>query len=1000
MTKIPDRFIPEIKESMLDAELTTRVNSVSNSNIVKVSNVTEITNAGEDAVIEFQEPITLIANFTSPLNQVWFFTTGYLDIDTYDLDFNGAKIYFNGKRKGIDIFNGTVSGTVYIGNDKFYISNVGGIDDGLTTTDNFNVEKQALHIANQNGNLNYNKQDTGIYYSTWNGYDYGSALFPVIPNEPIIRLIGNGRGVSVVIDSDVIVAKIPDNKPESVWSILYDSEFSEICGGGTLKGDRFEHLYDMEYEVNSGATSSGILNLRIIEHFDFIDNSTENTFNTDFNVASGTVQQTLTDIVDFINTDPLFADYTAIDKGDGMTFTLRGQAGQFFTPFLTDVDTGATFTYNDLLHEWGHGIQIGSNAHNSKIHDINIIDMHGDGIARGTHSNGTGYLDVDDMSVGNVLDDGTVDPDNAYRYQTVIGTFLTVENHFRLQTRARDEVDLLYFRYWLAYYDENDNFIEKSPRLNPYDYYNVPEGYVKYRVIVDYNGDDFLNFDYNITSSSFPTNAHVYNVNFKNNRRHAITNLPSGSLVEHCDFRDTGGVNPAGHINIEDYGAKVQNVTIRENKFWNGSAFDIITRGLIGLNVYGNFHNAPSWNITGVTNYTTSAINTGTSKQVNIHHNIFDEKSVTVESNVKFDSNIMKGGKLLLTAQGGTADNLTMADVKVHANESAESLAGASRPTLKNSKLTITEPWGNESLIDDNGIVNYQNFHIIFNEDPAYAGSVLDTDLRYIKLNDTNKTFSTDTTLDTDLYRGWIDGFIVEGCVAVDDKLHQYGWTFYANDMKRVKLSTSLKVENGYEKDFKMSDIDVLGWIWLELGEFPTDGVGTFKKLEIQDLTAIVPPDVDTDMGYLDNINGTTQKNNLFRVKEDVNINIHIKDSYFENQSNITGLFCYLGNRGETVFDNCSFVSAAADVIDFTSTGVSKTLGVHTGANTGAITIIDPKLTNISFTLRSIDHVIFTKVSPYMATYATFADETAADAAGYPSGYLYMTATGEPRIKL
>ena len=104
--------------------------------------------------------------------------------------------------------------------------------------------------------------------------------------------------------------------------------------------------------------------------------------------------------------------------------------------------------------------------------------------------------------------------------------------------------------------------------------------------------------------------------------------------------------------------------------------------------------------------------------------------------------------------------------------------------------------------------------------------------------------------------------------------------------------------------------------------------------------------------------------------------------------------FIKFAQLGTLIFNRPDWSSASSKTLDFTSTFI-----VPSG--TGDILIVDPvRLNNLTITLRSGDHIVFTKPNPLMDTYATFADESAASSAGYPSGYMYKTSTGELRIKL
>jgi hypothetical protein len=92
MTKIPDRFIPEIKESMLEAALTVKVNSggISNENAVIVNTVTDFVGTDKDFYITGN--FSLAANLTLPEGARLIENGGNLSLNGFDL--NGTDLSF------------------------------------------------------------------------------------------------------------------------------------------------------------------------------------------------------------------------------------------------------------------------------------------------------------------------------------------------------------------------------------------------------------------------------------------------------------------------------------------------------------------------------------------------------------------------------------------------------------------------------------------------------------------------------------------------------------------------------------------------------------------------------------------------------------------------------------------------------------------------------------------------------------------------------------------
>lgn len=936
-----------------------------NGNIIVANSLSDITNAGSNAYIDIQSNITAIADFTPPANQTWQFTTGSIDMGVFTLDWNGATIITNGTSLAVNLFNGTSTGNVLLGKSYVYATNFGAIDDNSIGTDNFNVGKQLLHLVNQNSSeLRWNKINTGIYYRRATDYDLGSPFFPNLPTRDDMWVVGDGYdNVTITHEGSTRIKTIPNNTSDSGVYLTYNTANS-VIQGGVLEGDRYDHLYDQGLQVLTPASTAGNVRLRILEFNPKLDNDLVNEINEVFSLSNGGVQANIDEIVSFVNTDPAFADYTVTDSGNGLDMRISGQPGVFYNLFLTDESTGGSFNDPVSPYEWGHGIVIGSNTINISVRDIKIVKFHGDGTARQTQGNGTSYTTFSDLTQGNIDEFGVTDTDPNYYYQTVERPFDTRHEWFRLQGRSGQSIDLAFWRYWIAYYDLDGNFIEKSPELTPYQYYYKPtENYAQYKIIVDNNGSDITGFDYNIATESYAFGGEFKNITYDQNRRHCITNPPLGIVMENIKFYNTGGVLPEGAVNIEDYGKKAIGYTFSNCEFQNNVGFDIILQGPSQVNITGCRFLSNSYNVQGQYNAIPSSISTGFGRQVNINNSFFDNKAIGLDLYASFVNNKVNKGSLNVRSANVFVSNNTFVNTKIDGEDFSNGSGGLDVSYFKDNLLLYSEPWGNYPLLDDENTMVWEGNTLKFNDRTTQHLTITDDSIRDLKIQNTGDTYlrAQSTTANSPEHSGRIKGMRIEGLEVIPSGFHTLGFPYYASDIVDLNVSSSLIIDHGYFKNFKITDSNIEGWLNLILDEFPDDGVGEFKTITIKDTDFLLPANIDGNEGYLNNSQyGGTQVTKFIKSFLNKNVNLVFENVKFISEDTTNDRFMYLGHRGTTKFLNCTFSAPNAEVIDLTSSGTSAiTGGVYTGPNTGDVTIINPTYNNISFNLRAGDTQVF-----------------------------------------
>ncbi|WP_109852800.1 hypothetical protein [Aquimarina sp. AU58] len=934
-----------------------------NANIFVPTLATDFTTpsaSNANKIWEIQSTIDLAGgNFSPPANVTLSFKGGEI-LNVGNFVGNNTSFEFINEDLGIDLFDATLSGTFIV--SEVYASNFGANDTDSNTINNFNVGKQLLYMVNQNsGTLIWNKVTDGVYHRDQYIDDYGSPFFTNGPGNDNLWLVGNGGDyVKVTSKGGAKVKSNPSALRRSSIYGFYDTKGS-IIEGNHLTGDRFEHFYDKTIELTSAATSAGNVRLRIIEHPQFKDDVTEKEINELIPLTLSNIATNVTEIVNYINTDPDFADWTATNP-TGNEIELRGQPGQYSTVIFTDETSGAGVSVDITdLYEWGHGVVYGSNAIDCIVRNNVIEQFHGDGIARRDQTNGNFNITDDHLTNGFIDENGTITAGGSYQYMTLTRDMPTPHLWFTFFPGASTSVYLTHFRYWMIFYDENDVFIEKSSTLTPYTVYEYPDNYKKYRILVDDNGTNITDFRWFVTSPSYPFRAIIENNVLRENRRHGITNPAIGAKILYNNFYKNTGVLPSGDLNIEDYGKKSNNYIIEGNRFSESNFFNLSIKGPDRVIINNNWFEGGIQDFNGSYNSKTVAILTSFCRKAKITNNFFVDKSSNVDLSTDFRGNTLTNSQIDVRSGGAVVTDNIFINSRIRSGAPGGVITEglmSGHSYVTNNTFYISKGWGNASFIDEDNTLRRDNNKFLFNHKATQHAPLNEETLRTVELQGTSENYmrSQRTIPQGEPYTGSTRREIVEGIQAIASQRHYVGWTMYAAPISDINIGTSLKIESGYPKSFIIDGGKVEGWLWLDLEQYATDGVGDFETITVKDLIIDVPANISANEGFLNNSNfGGTQLQNLVRVTQDKNVNLAFENCTFKTEDTTTGLFLYLGHRGTTILDNCTFSSPSPQTIDFTTGGAAKTIGVYRGPNTGNITNINPTTNNISFVYRGSD---------------------------------------------
>lgn len=943
------------------------LNGISNDNIKKATAIAEITNAGANAYVDVQEIITLAANYQLPANQTLIFSTGYINLNGYQLDLNGCNIIFNGKNKGIDAFSGSVIGSCKLYDKITYVSNYGLVDDDNEATDNNNAGNNALHIVNQNsGHLIFNKQTTGKYFTMPHDTDpFGSPSNAFFPNNySQAWKIGNGyNGVTIELESDVEIKAIRNDKRTTCIFMWYDTRNS-LLKGGTLRGDRYVHRYNRTITVDTGATSSNTVNLIIEEPDNYNSTVVLNTINVNIPITNSTANNNASEIASYINAN--LSGYVASASTNVVTFYKEGNDFQFT---VNAGSTGASFTTEASPYEWGYGLYISSMSLFNKIDGTHFTEFHGDGFAGAQQGNGTEAINFADLTQGFIDETGTISANTGYYYSD-IRTLPNPHEWFSLASNAMASVNLLHFKYWVLYYDASNNFLGKSKSLIPYERYyprvynDGREEVAKYRVLVESNGTKINDFAYFVNSRSYAIGNIFENVETSYNRRQGVSNPGIDFTFLNCWIHDTGGQEPQFGIDIEDDHKHPMGWKIIGCHFWNNANGDIIIKGASNGLIQGNFFKQDSWNLRIDVDQKGNAIDTGYGRKITITGNFFEYKTVNIDIGTIFNNNQLFYSDVYARAGGSIMNNNIFENGTINDGSGgnafdSQSGGGNSLNYASNNLFKISDNWGNKSFIDEANSIVWNNNTYLFNDKTSNHGAINDETLRTVYVNDsgTNYIRAERATAINSAKNGKTVNETIIGLTVNPATLHHNGWTKYASDYKDFDLESSLKISYGYTKDFIISNGKIKGWFKLDLNEFPSDGIGNYKTIVIKDVTINVPARTDATKGYLVNtFYGSTEWTRLLTIAQDKNVNIEFINCRFVSDDLATTRYMYLGHRGTTLFKDCYFSAAASNTVNFTTRGAQTTSTNFRSLNNGVITMIGNRTNgNVTFSLEGTD---------------------------------------------
>ena len=957
--------------------------SSSNPNVVSVTTEAALYNASNNGkILEIQSDITLTDDRTLASDIILIDGGGSITLDGYDLEGVNTKIVFLSDKMFIDAKTGTLSGS-WIPPSTFNQKNLGAIGDGfqlddvnITSGNNIvtsasglftsNMVGQTISIVGAGANALGSEPQNQSHTSTITGYTNSTTV--TIADNAINTVSGDYARIGT------------DN-----YNVILQCAYLRNQQGGTLEFVGKDEVFLTTLELTEVAYTDAPVGW-------VLGNGTDNVKWE----GKGAIIQ-------------LFPH--DINKTKVVRYQLTKNSSIKNMIFLGDYDI---YPSENGKNESNHCIVAWTLAEDCVTEGNTIEYFYGDGYIGGGNTQFVNYLQGDnvatiqdsDWSVGNIDDSGTIDGgDTDFVYSTTLVPLTTYqfENSRDIDGKKFYQLTggsfsgwagMLTPYYYALYYDGSGTFIEKSEKQRIYDkIYIDKEEWVQIRILIDAPVDK-EELDLRVRPVLFSFGEKIINNNFRRCGRQGISNVGYNALIDNNVFENIGGLaaGPGYGIDLEDNHGITQNVTISNNIFRNNWG-DIKLISVYNVNIFGNklLTNTRDLNAEGApTTSNHAGIISSYGRNVIVSNNQIYGKSVSLDRQDLFIGNKMNGGQISYSANANIIKDNVLRDVVFYGDGIDPDIDRLGYPTIIEGNDCRYNQANTSYIFRDPQLVGlFRNNKFRFNDISDWSYEATDSSVNLT--SGTDILFFYQATMTADYGGGFMGGNEITGILpSSGSRDYTSAMTIPVMDMEGENIFYHpIKFQKGLPQDRTIDGLKIKnGWLEFALDQFENSIVSATPTLTFNNAEITVTTDypwTNTNARCL-----TTVAKNVNLVFNDLKIDLQQTSSVIGSSNR----FIKFAQLGTLIFNRPDWSSASSKTLDFTSTFIIP-------SGTGDILIVDPvRLNNLTITLRSGDHIVFTKPNPLMDTYATFADESAASSAGYPSGYMYKTSTGELRIKL
>lgn len=514
--------------------------------------------------------------------------------------------------------------------------------------------------------------------------------------------------------------------------------------------------------------------------------------------------------------------------------------------------------------------------------------------------------------------------------------------------------------YYVAYYDNTSidgdtttGYLGKSDLLETYQMVDIPEGATHIRLQI-YSPTDWSGLSMTIYAPTHVKKMVWDGLDASWGVRQGISNATQLSTIKNSWFTYNGrridGTtgSPGFGYDAEDGYQNISGVNVLANYWQNNKGGDIILKGprdyIIAFNRH-LYNNAMNW-------VNVNAVSLANGERTMYYMNVVQDRNIDMGRNSHISMNNLQDVALTFTYENEMFSNNKCFDCRFTETLDNEENGVA---YVKDNLFQWTKPLSNVTYV----FQNYANIVWIDNimDFGGYRGDFVNYRLASLS----NPGPST----------GYIDNLIIKNLKGTS--LSADGLQMYVYNVKKLKSSISLDVRRGPSKDIKWEDVEVVGWLYFNLTDYPTTNGGNsllYNNIEMEDVNIIID-----DSGL---VGGSAY---AFRTSAD-DVNIEWTGGEIDMQVS-SNRFLDLNHYGTTTIKNVTF--KASD---------PQTVNLSTLISGDETFFIDCEFENITLTLRSGDKRLFTKPHADLEVYA---DNAAALAGGIPPGYMYRTSEGTIR---
>ena len=525
---------------------------------------------------------------------------------------------------------------------------------------------------------------------------------------------------------------------------------------------------------------------------------------------------------------------------------------------------------------------------------------------------------------------------------------------------------------YIAYYSDvvdggtgEFTFIERTELVESYQLLPLKPEYKNFRVII-HTPVDWNAVDGSVFAPYIPLYT-TYNPPYvKWGVRQGMSNISpysrvTGVLFDMNGKRFSGETgSPGYHIDIEDFYQGCNNIAIDNCTFGNANNGIIIAKGTKYLKFHDNvipYATDPTYQGRGVSFFN--------SHDTQVYNNTIRGAFVQLGRRGEMYNNMLLDTNIRFSFEGDTFRNHTNAyNVSFRTAEDVPNVDGSSTdyPSVSYVKDNVFV-YDKPLEIDKSVILLTGGGQIVWENNVFDFGG---------ETFDSTHLLSNVIAGGAEISRGYVDNFKIINLLPNGS----FGTTplqWVAQNINKMEIPFGLDIRAGLPQNLTLSNSKI-GYFHGVFNSYPITNAGDFTTYTIKN--TIIEPLDNTYVGGASFALDVAQ----------VDLDLVVEDSEINLRFDINGnFFIYLKNYGTKVFKNTKFYSDK----------VGGTLNLNTYATNGAVTFIDCEFTNITFTLRAGDKILYTKAHPNLEV---FTDNAAAIAGGIPTGYMYRTATGEVRM--